>query len=238
MRLDKFLCKSTDFTRVESIDLIEAGKVRVNGIVIVTPQTQVHENNSIMLFGQRLVARPSRYIMLHKPINTLCSNVDGDYPSVMKYIHMDRAEDLHITGRLDADTTGLLLLTDDGRWSFNIINPKYHCEKTYRVTLRDPIEEGDIDELVSRFEQGLQLQGEKSLTLPAKLEVIAPHQVLLTLSEGRYHQVKRMFFTVGNRVVGLHRQQVGKLSLDIELGEWRYLTEDEVSGFNCYESVI
>ena len=238
MRLDKFLCKSTDFTRVESTDLIEAGKVRVNGIVIVTPQTQVHENNSIMLSGQRLVARLSRYIMLHKPINTLCSNVDGDYPSVMNYIHMDRAEDLHITGRLDADTTGLLLLTDDGRWSFKIINPKYHCEKTYRVSLRDPIEEGDIDELVSRFEQGLQLQGEKSLTLPAKLEVIAPHQVLLTLSEGRYHQVKRMFFTVGNRVVGLHRQQVGKLSLDIELGEWRYLTEDEVSEFNCYESVI
>ncbi|BAJ03181.1 pseudouridine synthase [Shewanella violacea] len=238
MRLDKFLCKSTDFSRAESIDLIEAGQVRVNELVIVTAQTQVHENNCIMLAGRRLVARPSRYIMLHKPIDTLCSNVDGDYPSVMNYIQVDRAEDLHITGRLDADTTGLVLITDDGRWSFNIINPKYHCEKTYRVTLRDPIEDGDIDELVSRFEQGLQLQGEKKLTLAAKLEVITPHQVLLTLSEGRYHQVKRMFFTVGNRVVGLHRQQVGKLSLDIELGEWRHLTADEVSGFNCYESVI
>ncbi|WP_077755786.1 pseudouridine synthase [Shewanella psychrophila] len=233
MRLDKFLCKSTDNTRAESIGLIESGQVRVNGLVIVTPQTQVHENNSIMLAGHRLVARPSRYIMLHKPLDTLCSNVDGDYPSVMNYINVDRAEDLHITGRLDADTTGLLLLTDDGRWSFNIINPKFHCEKTYRVTLRDPIDKGDIDELVSRFELGLQLQGEKSLTLPAKLEVITPHQVLLTLSEGRYHQVKRMFFTVGNRVVGLHRQQVGELSLDVELSEWRYLTADEISAFNC-----
>ncbi|QFU23788.1 pseudouridine synthase [Shewanella eurypsychrophilus] len=232
MRLDKFLCKSTDYSRKQAIAQIEQGEVTVNGETITTPETQVHENNTILLDSQRLIARPSRYIMLNKPIDTLCSNVDGDYPSVMNCVDIERACDLHIAGRLDADTTGLVLITDDGRWSFNIINPKYHCEKVYRVSLRDAITAAEAVELKARFAKGLQLQGEAKLTLPAKLEVVTSKEVLLTISEGRYHQVKRMFFTVGNRVVGLHRQQVGKLKLDIEVGQWRYLTEDEVSGFN------
>ncbi|WP_076408047.1 pseudouridine synthase [Shewanella sp. UCD-KL12] len=232
MRLDKFLCKSTEYSRKQAIEQIEQGFVTVNGEAIITPETQVHENNTILHNGQRLVARPSRYIMLNKSMHTLCSNVDGDYPSVMNCIDVERSWDLHIAGRLDADTTGLLLLTDDGRWSFNIINPKYHCEKVYRVRLRDPITEDNADELVARFAKGLQLQGEEKLTLPASLKVVSPKVVLLTISEGRYHQVKRMFFTVGNRVVGLHREQIGGLQLDVEPGLWRYLTEDEVSGFN------
>ena len=227
MRLDKFICKSTSLSRKQASAVIEASEVTVNGEPVVEAGFQVHENNRIELNGVKLIARASRYIMLHKPLDTLCSNVDGDSPSVMNYLAFDRVDDLHIAGRLDADTTGLLLITDDGRWSFNIFNPKYHCKKTYRVTLRDPID----PEAIIKLEQGLLLQNEKKPTLPANVEVLAPKLVLLTISEGRYHQVKRMFAAVGNRVNGLHRQKVGSLELDIPLGQWRYLTAKEASSF-------
>jgi len=231
MRLDKFLCKSTELTRVQSVGLIESGEVSVNGEVFTDPAVQVHENNRITLSGQVLTPRASRYIMMHKPLDTLSSNVDGDYPSVMNCLDIDKVCDLHIAGRLDADTTGLVLVTDDGRWSFNIINPKYHCEKVYRVSLRDPI----AADVAGKFALGVQLQGEQSLTLPAKLEVVSSKEVLLTITEGKYHQVKRMFAAVGNRVNGLHRQQIGEIKLDIGLGQWRYLTAEEINSFSVFQ---
>jgi 16S rRNA pseudouridine516 synthase len=231
MRLDKFICKSTELTRSEAKKLLKMGDVRVNDEVIKNPATQVHENNSVTVNGEELTARSSRYIMMHKPLDTICSNVDEVYPSLLHYIEVDKAFDLHIAGRLDADTTGLVLVTDDGRWSHNIISPKKDCEKVYRVNLRNEINADKAIELIERFKNGLQLQGEDQLTLPAKLEIITESLVLLTITEGKYHQVKRMFAAVGNKVVGLHRQKIGKINLNIELGEWRYLTEDEVNSF-------
>ncbi|MBR9859099.1 MAG: 16S rRNA pseudouridine(516) synthase, partial [Gammaproteobacteria bacterium] len=114
--------------------------------------------------------------------------------------------------------------TDDGRWSFNIIRPQQQCEKVYRVGLRDPLAEN----VAERFAQGLLLQGESAPTLPAGLEVVSAREVLLTITEGRFHQVKRMFAAVGNRVISLHREQIGSLKLDVESGQWRHLTTDEV----------
>lgn len=238
MRLDKFLCKSTELTRSEATAVILAGSVLVNGESVDNVSAQVHENNHITLDGQQLTARPSRYIMLHKPADTLSSNVDGDHPSVFNYIQLDKTSELHIAGRLDADTTGLLLITDDGRWSFNVFNPKYRCEKVYRVHLRDAIEGGTVGEVAAdirrRFEQGLQLQGEEALTLPAKLEFVSAREVLLTITEGRYHQVKRMFACIGNRVNGLHRESVGEIKLDVPVGQWRFLTADEIDSIPEY----
>ena len=229
MRLDKFICKSTELTRTEAKKLLKSGEVRVNGEVIKNPATQVHENNAITLDGKPLTARSSRYIMLHKVADTICSNVDEVYPSVLHFIDVDKAFDMHIAGRLDADTTGLVLITDDGRWSHNIISPKKQCEKVYRVWLRDNLAE----DVAEKFDKGVQLQGEKTLTLPAKLEIIETNQVLLTITEGRYHQVKRMFAAVGNKVVALHREQIGNIVLadDIAPGQWRYLSEQEVAYF-------
>jgi 16S rRNA pseudouridine516 synthase len=227
MRLDKFLCKSTELTRIAATQCIELGEVSVNDKVITEARFQVHENNSVVWQGRRLVARPSRYIMLHKPVDTLSSNVDGDYPSLFRCIDVDRAEDLHIVGRLDADTSGLVLLTDDGRWSFEIIRPEKQCPKTYRVTLRDAIG----DDVAAKFLVGVQLQNESQLTAAAHLKVVTENEVLLTITEGKYHQVKRMFAAVGNRVNGLHREQIGSLQLDVELAQWRYLTPDEVAKF-------
>ena len=243
MRLDKFICKSTELTRTEAKKMLKSGEVRVNGEVAKNSAMQVHENNDITIDGQILTARGSRYFILHKVVDSICSNVDEVYPSVLNFIEVDKAFDLHIAGRLDADTTGLVLITDDGRWSHNVISPKKQCQKTYRVWLRNEIDDERLSELVDRFDKGLQLQGEDSLTRPAILTRVEEDdlvdeesyrsEVLLTITEGKYHQVKRMFAAVGNRVVGLHREQIGEITLgDLAPGEWRALSEEEIAQFS------
>ncbi len=243
MRLDKFICKSTELTRNEAKKMLKTGEVRVNGEVAKNAAMQVHENNTITIDGQVLTARGSRYFILYKVEDSICSNVDEVYPSVLNYIDVDKAFDLHIAGRLDADTTGLVLLTDDGRWSHNVISPKKQCQKTYRVWLRNEIDDDKLAELITRFEQGIQLQGEDSLTRPAILTRVEAEdlideqsfrsEVLLTITEGKYHQVKRMFAAIGNRVIGLHREQIGGITLDgLAPGEWRALTDDEIALFS------
>jgi len=227
MRLDKFICKSTELTRIEAIQRINCGEVSVNGEIATNKATQVHEDNTIMLNKFRLKARDFRYIMMHKPASTICSNIDEVYPSLFNYLDVENVSDLHIAGRLDADTTGMVLITDDGRWSFNITVPSKECRKVYRVGLSNAI----ADDVAFKFEKGIKLQGEQQLTLPAVLEVIGSKDVLLTITEGKFHQVKRMFAAVGNRVVSLHREEIGEICLDVEVGQWRYLTNGEVQSF-------
>jgi 16S rRNA pseudouridine516 synthase len=227
MRLDKFVCKSTELTKIEAIQRINLGELSVNDQITTNEATQVHQNNTIMLNDVRLKARDFRYIMMHKPAGTICSNVDEAYPSLFNYLDVDKVSELHIAGRLDVDTTGLVLITDDGHWSFNITLPTKRCNKIYHVNLANNIA-GDV---VSKFEKGIKLQGEQQLTLPAILKVITSKEVLLTITEGKFHQVKRMFAAVGNRVVSLHREKIGDICLDVELGQWRYLTNEEVHSF-------
>ncbi|NOI91860.1 pseudouridine synthase [Vibrio splendidus] len=227
MRLDKYLCKSTELTKPEAIERIHNGEVNVNNKTVTDESTQVHESNTILLNGTLLKLREFRYLLMHKPAGTICSNIDEVYPSLFNYIEVDKASELHIAGRLDADTTGLVLITDDGRWSFNITLPTKSCKKVYRVTLSRDIK----DDVAGKFKAGIQLQGEQKLTRPAELEVITSKEVLLTITEGKFHQVKRMFAAVGNRVVGLHREQIGDVRLDVEAGQWRYLTQAEVDSF-------
>jgi len=228
MRLDKFVCKSTELTKVDAIEHINTGNVSVNGIIIFDEKTQVHENNTILFKGIELKTRDFRYIAMHKPADTICSNVDEYYPSVINTLKIDKKSELHIAGRLDADTTGLILITDNGRWSYNITLPSNQCNKTYRVGLSYEIK----NDVACKFKQGIKLQGEDKLTLPASLEVINPKEVLLTITEGKFHQVKRMFSAVGNRVTSLHREKIGEITLDVEIGKWRYLTDDEINSFN------
>ncbi|SBS31214.1 Ribosomal small subunit pseudouridine synthase A [Marinomonas spartinae] len=232
MRLDKFVCKSTELTRKEAIQCIHSGELSVNGEVTMNEAVQVHENNTVLLHGARLKARDFRYILMHKPAGTVCSNIDEVYPSLFNYLEIDKVSELHIAGRLDADTTGLVLITDDGRWSFHITLPSSDCRKVYRVQLSQAIPAERSSDLVTQFKQGLQLQGELGLTRPSKLDIITPKEVLLTITEGKFHQVKRMFAAVGNRVVGLHREQIGEVCLDLDVGQWRYLSKNEVESFN------
>jgi 16S rRNA pseudouridine516 synthase len=144
----------------------------------------------------------------------------------MSLLALDNLESLHTAGRLDIDTTGLVLITDDGAWSHRITSPKKKCGKRYRVGLADAVQEG----AAAHFKQGVQLKDEAKLTRPAELKVLSPNEVLLTIHEGKYHQVKRMFAALNNRVISLHREKVGSIELDQALaeGEWRYLTEVEI----------
>ncbi|MFT7234728.1 MAG: 16S rRNA pseudouridine516 synthase [Methylophagaceae bacterium] len=227
MRLDKFVCKSTELTKGEAIQRIHFGEVSVNGEITTNEATQVHENNTICLKGVGLTGRDFRYILMHKPAGTICSNIDEVYPTLFNYLAVDKLSELHTVGRLDADTTGLVLITDDGRWSFNITAPSKFCCKIYRVGLSKDIA-GDV---ASKFAQGITLQGEQGLTYPATLEVVSGKEVLLSLTQGKFHQVKRMFAAVGNRVVSLHREQIGDVVLDVEVKHWRYLTKEEIQSF-------
>lgn len=227
MRLDKYVCKSTELNRTEVSGALQLHRVKIDHKVFTNGAVQVHASQSVSLDDRELRLRPFRYLLMHKPANTLCSNIDETYPSIFNYIDIDRKSELHIVGRLDADTTGLVLITDDGNWTFKIIKPEAQCDKVYRVQLRDALTENSI----SKLEQGVLLPGTDKPTLPAKIQILSSKEVLLTITEGRFHQVKRMFRATGNRVRSLHREKIGQVSLDVDSGQWRYLTEDEIASF-------
>lgn len=236
MRLDKYLCESTELTRSEARRLIRKGFVRVDGQTCKNAAEPVRPGHTIMLDEEILTPRGLRYLMLHKPEGFICAAEGGEYPSALSLLDIDKPEILHFAGRLDADTTGLVLITDDGQWSHRITAPRQGCEKHYVAELVEPPQAAWVD----LFQQGLQLHGEDSLTLPAQLELpnegapeTAARTVGLVIQEGRYHQVKRMFAAVGNRVARLHRDRIGPIRLDPELapGEWRPLTDEEIDAF-------
>lgn len=226
MRLDKFITACTEFSRSQAKKLISKGDVTVDGVFIRDPSLKLSDQSKVSLFGRRILLSGARYIMLHKPIETVCTSINDDSRSVLGLLGIDKPEALHIAGRLDIDTTGLVLITDDGAWSHRITSPKKKCGKRYRVGLADAVQEG----AEVQFKQGIQLKDEAKLTRPAELEIISSNEVLLTIHEGKYHQVKRMFAALSNRVISLHREQVGSIELDetLEEGAWRYLTESEI----------
>ena len=227
MRLDKFICHHTGISRVEAKKVLRNGLVTHNGEVIKNAGFKVDDDTDIELDGRPLGAVKPRYYMLNKMANTLCSTIDEEYPSVLSFMDLANTRGLHIAGRLDVDTTGLVLITDDGQWSHRITSPKKQCPKRYRVWLAEPLVAGAEQE----FERGIQLHNEPELTQPARLERISDTEVLLTITEGKYHQVKRMFAAVSNKVIQLHREQIGTIELDETLaeGEWRELTPEEVA---------
>ncbi|HHR6080091.1 TPA: 16S rRNA pseudouridine(516) synthase RsuA [Providencia alcalifaciens] len=227
MRLDKFLSQQLGISRSLVARELRAGNVMVDGEIVKSGSMQVGLDNEVAYDGNVLVqVTGPRYFMLNKPEGYVCSTDGPTHPTILYFIDEPIAQKLHAAGRLDIDTTGLVLLTDDGQWSHRITSPKHHCEKTYRVQLSEDI----ADDVAAQFEQGVMLNGEKSLTKPAQLEIISPRDVRLIISEGRYHQVKRMFAAVGNHVCGLHRERVGEIRLDeqLEPGEYRPLTEAEI----------
>ena len=231
MRLDKFLAENTGLTRSQANKALRQSAVTINGEIEKNGATKISREDEICFEGELLPwVDDGLYFMLYKPQGYVCSNDDGDYPTIYQFFDYPLAGKLHSTGRLDVDTTGLVLLTDDGQWSHRITSPKHHCEKTYLVTLADPVE----SHYMQACEEGILLRGEKEPTKPAKLEILDDYNVNLTISEGRYHQVKRMFAALGNKVTALHRWKIGAIELDENLaeGEFRALSETEISGFN------
>ena len=226
MRLDKFLSQYTDYSRSQIQQLVKAARVTVNNEVVRKADIKLRGDEQVKLDGQLIVAFAYRYIMLHKPLGYVCANNDSEHPVVVDLLDVPRKQDLQIAGRLDIDTTGLVLLTDDGQWNHRITAPKQECSKTYQVITAEPIQQ----DVISLFAQGVQLHGEKHLTRPAHLEILSSHSARLQIHEGKYHQVKRMFAATGNRVIQLHRESIGNIKLDSQLtpGEYRPLNEIEI----------
>lgn len=230
MRLDKFIAENTGLTRSQAAKELKAGLITVNGEIVKAGAIKISQQDEIYYDGERLEwVETGQYFMLNKPQGCVCSHDDGDYPTVFQFFDYPLSSRLHTAGRLDVDTTGLVLLTDDGKWSHRITSPKHHCEKTYLVTLADPIE----DFYAPKLREGILLRGEKTPTLPAEMEILGDYNLNLTISEGRYHQVKRMFAALGNKVVALHRWRIGEIILDetLEEGEFRALNKQEIGGF-------
>ncbi|MBL0588491.1 16S rRNA pseudouridine(516) synthase RsuA [Aeromonas veronii] len=230
MRLDKFLCDCSDLTRSLAGKLIRQGEVMVDGIVVKQPAFHINEQSQIEFDGVLLtLEQRNRYFMLHKPEGYVCSNEDPDHPTVFFLMDEPAMGKLHVVGRLDLDTTGLVLVTDDGQWSHRITSPRHECAKTYHVWLADPVS----PDAIALFAEGVYLRNETDKTRPAQLEILGECEARLTIHEGKYHQVKRMFASTGNKVVGLHRERVGGLTLDEELapGEYRELTAEEIALF-------
>ena len=226
MRLDRFISHTTGLPRSRAKAAIISKRVSIDGTVVRDAATIVNAAQLVRLDDQDLVWPRDYYLMLHKPTGVVCSTEDPINTPVHQLVDERWAKDLHAAGRLDADSTGLVLLTTDGAWSHRITSPRHHCEKRYVVTVEQPLD----DTFVSRFAEGLVLNDDPAPTFPAQLEILAPHQAQVTLREGRYHQIRRMFAACGNHVVTLHRERIGPITLDdsLEPGQWRELSAEEV----------
>lgn len=230
LRLDKFIAKATGSTRSKAKKLILSGQVNVDQNICKLVGLIVSSQNEISLSGKILAFTGNRYIILNKPKGTICSSKDEQYPSVLNLLGLNNLDKLHFAGRLDVDTSGLVLISDDGQWTHRITSPKYKQAKTYIVKISEILSKKASQQL----ETGVLLKDNIKPTLPAVVSTIDDYTVSITITEGRYHQVKRMFAAVGNHVVELHRLSIGSLILDetMETGKWRYLTEQEIESFS------
>ena len=226
MRLDKFLCDTAGVTRTEAKNAVKKGQIAVNGQVQKAADFKVKENTDTVTFqGKPLSYAAFHYYMLHKPAGVITATEDKKESTVMDILREEKVKNLFPVGRLDKDTEGLLLITDDGELAHNLLSPKKHVDKEYLVKVRDSISEDDCRKL----SEGVDIGDEKP-TAPAKVERVAEKEILLTIREGRFHQVKRMLQAVGNEVLYLKRLSMGSLRLpkDLEKGAYRPLSEDEI----------
>lgn len=234
IRLDKFLSQSTELSRSQAKKVLHRAEITINGEVVKDGSVQVDINNdTVEWFDEELfVATGLRYLLLYKPDGFECSLKPKHHPSVTELISVPQVDKLRMAGRLDVDTTGLLLLSDDGAWLHRVTSPKHAHKKVYQVTLAEPMSETEQQTVIRKVTEGILLDSETEKTKPAELAFIDELHAQLTLTEGKYHQVKRMFAALGNHVEVLHRSQVDTLTLEgLEMGECRELSADEVNIF-------
>ncbi|MFT6915890.1 MAG: 16S rRNA pseudouridine516 synthase [Motiliproteus sp.] len=226
MRLDRFLGNLPQGSRQQARLWLAARRVLVDGLPVTDPQQDVSAFSQIQLDGRLLQSRQPRYFMLYKPQGYLSATTDAEHSTALELLDEADSEQLHIGGRLDRNSTGLLLITDDGRWSRILTQPDKQLAKVYRVETRDPIH----PDTAQLFAAGIYFEFEDITTKPVRLEQLDSHSVRLWLYEGRYHQIKRMFGRFRNPVVGLHRESMGAIVLDPGLapGEYRALTQAEI----------
>ena len=228
IRLDKFLADAKLGTRSEVRQLLKKGLITLNGEIVKKPDIKVDPASDRVLFdGKEIFSEKDVYFMLNKPAGVVSATEDRREKTVLDlFSSEDRRRDLFPVGRLDKDTVGLLLITNDGALSHHLLSPRRHVDKTYLVHLDRPIP-ADAEK---RMEAGLDIGDEKP-TLPAYLEVLSETTARITIQEGRFHQIKRMFHAVGCEVIYLKRLSMGSLALDpaLEEGCYRRLTPEEIN---------
>lgn len=231
MRLDKYLGNSGVGTRKEIKEFLKKRKIKVNDKIVIDGSIKIKENEDVIKFEDNIVEyKPFVYIMLNKPSGVISATEDKRHKTVIDILENNyRTYDIFPVGRLDIDTEGLLLLTNDGQLSHNLLSPNKHVDKKYYVELKTEITE----EMIEKLENGIKLE-ENFITKNAKIEMLKNEnnlkKVFITITEGKFHQVKRMFKAVNNEVLYLKRVQMGNLKLDkkLSLGEYRELTENEL----------
>ncbi|VVP68752.1 Ribosomal small subunit pseudouridine synthase A [Pseudomonas fluorescens] len=227
MRVDRFLSNLPRFNRKQVRLLLVERRVSVDGVAVSDPHHEVRAFSRVCVDDEVLQAgKPARYFMLHKPKGCVSATADPQHPTVLDFLDEPDKDELHIAGRLDFNTTGLMLITNDGQWSRRLTQPQTKLPKVYRVET-----EQDIGaDYSATFAQGLYFAFEDLTTQPAELVLLGARTARLSIIEGRYHQVKRMFGHFDNKVIGLHRERMGSLVLDAALapGQYRALTDDEI----------
>jgi 16S rRNA pseudouridine516 synthase len=227
MRVDRFLSNLPRFNRKQVRGLLVERRVTVDGVAISDPHHDVRLFHRVCVDDEVLQAgKTARYFMLHKPQGCVSATSDPQHPTVLDLLDEPDKGELHIAGRLDFNTTGLMLITNDGLWSRRLTQPQTKLPKVYLVETEQAIG----DEYAATFAQGLYFAFEDLTTQPAHLQILGPRTARLAIIEGRYHQVKRMFGHFDNKVIRLHRERMGPLVLDAALapGEYRELTVDEI----------
>ncbi len=227
MRVDRFLSNLPRFNRKQVRLLLVERRVTVDGVAVSDPHHEVREFSQVCVDDEVLqTGKSARYFMLHKPQGCVSATSDPQHPTVLDLLDEPDTHELHIAGRLDFNTTGLMLITNDGQWSRRLTQPQTKLPKVYLVETEQEIG----PEYAVTFKAGLYFAFEDLTTQPAELELLGPTTARLGIIEGRYHQVKRMFGHFNNKVIGLHRERMGPLVLDAALapGEYRALTDDEI----------
>ncbi len=228
MRLDKFLCEMGVGTRSEVKNYLKKGQVTVNGDIVKKPEVKINEEQDQICFQGRLLSYEAvQYFLLNKPAGCVTATRDNLSETVMSFLPENRRDDLFPVGRLDKDTEGLLLITNDGQLAHELLSPKKHVDKTYFAEIDGEVKE----EHIQQFLEGVDI-GDEDLTMPAKLKILKSgnvSEIELTIQEGRFHQVKRMFEAIGTKVTYLKRISMGPLVLGtLQPGEVRKLTDEEL----------
>lgn len=225
VRLDRFISQNSAFSMSDVRLLIAQKRILLDGGAANSIQQRVAEFTHVVLDGNCLQNNTPVYIKLNKPMGVVSATKDSKHSTVLDIVEHPQKDDLHIVGRLDFNTTGLVLLTNDGNWSRKISLPETKLQKTYEVILSRPLTE----DYIAVFREGIYFAYENITTQPAQLEILSDFQARLTLIEGKYHQVKRMFGYFQNEVLALHRVSVGGITLDgVAAGDSAPLTTEEL----------
>jgi 16S rRNA pseudouridine516 synthase len=220
MTISQFIAKRSGLGKRHAKKLIDSGEVALNGEIVTDGNLPLGTFDRLTTKGEILQARTARYILLHKPIGILSATTDKTHRTVIDLIDEPWATDLHLAGRLDRATSGLMILTNDSKFSASLTSPENHVPKTYLVHTDQPIPEN----VLQQFRDGMSFDKETTRSAPAEVELTSETSCRLTIYEGLHHQIKRMFLRFGIRVTHLHRESIGPYQLGkLQAGEWRHI---------------